>query len=541
MKNIFMGNSKTYNHYSAEHQDKMLQNFKKMLDVNLPIIYINDFDYARVDDFIMRAIGEDGVSKTTEWNPASGHTNFKTRQYEGDGQKEELTEFLRHIYFLEEIPKGNIPEGYVVLKEIQDYIDEPEVKTLLELIAQRKLYDRGYEKTIIIESSVLKVPDELKHYVSYFDFDYPSEDEINALIEEHKEANGYEKKEDLSKLELNLKGMSRYDIDRMLDMAMSSNGSLGLEDNQMILSQKKRMVKNSGLLELVDVPYPKDKDDDALKEIGGLWNLKDYLKEKSAIINDATTAQEYGVSIPKGILLAGMPGCGKSLSAKCAASLFGVPLFKMDMGSLMGKYVGESESHLKQALKIAEAAAPCVLWIDEIEKGFAGIGNDNGEVIKRMFGYFLSWMQEKTSTVYVIATSNNVSSLPPELKRKGRFDEIFRIDLPVKEEREEIFKRKIDNVEKRRKSNETLFKDIDYSKLADKTDGYNGADIEAIVNVAVEKSFKDFVQSKVTKTISTDQLLAVAKETNSISVSFPDQLKEMQKVFDKSHFKNASK
>lgn len=536
-----MGDSKTYNHYSAGHQDKMLQSFKKMLDVNLPIIYINDYDYARVDDFIMRAIGEDGVDKTTEWNPASGHTNFKTRQYEESGKDESLVDFLRHIYFLEELPKGNIPEGYVVLKEIQDYIDEPEVKTLLELIAQRKLYDRGYEKTIIIESSVLKVPDELKHYVSYFDFDYPSEDEINALIEEHKEANGYEKKEDLSKLELNLKGMSRYDIDRMLDMAMSSNGSLGMEDNEMILSQKKRMVKNSGLLELVDVPYPKNKDDDALKEIGGLWNLKDYLKDKSAIINDATTAQEYGVSIPKGILLAGMPGCGKSLSAKCAASLFGVPLFKMDMGSLMGKYVGESESHLKQALRIAEAAAPCVLWIDEIEKGFAGIGNENGEVIKRMFGYFLSWMQEKTSTVYVIATSNDVSSLPPELKRKGRFDEIFRIDLPVKEEREEIFKRKIENVEKRRKSSEQLFKDIDYSKLASKTGGYNGADIEAIVNVAVEKSFKNFVQSKNTATISTEQLISVAQETNSISVSFPEQLKKMKEVFDKSHFKSASK
>ena len=188
--------------------------------------------------------------------------------------------------------------------------------------------------------------------------------------------------------------------------------------------------KKSGLLELIDTPASLDK-------IGGMNALKDYLKNKSRVIADLPKAQDFGVSIPKGVFIVGMPGCGKSLCAKASAALFNTPLLKLDMGSMMGKYVGESEGNLRKAIKIAEAAAPCVLWIDEIEKAFSGVGGNN-DIMTRMFGYFLSWMQEKQSSVYVIATANNADNLPPELKRKGRFDEIFCVNLPNKEERKEI-------------------------------------------------------------------------------------------------------
>lgn len=202
-----------------------------------------------------------------------------------------------------------------------------------------------------------------------------------------------------------------------------------------------------------------------------------------------------------------MPGCGKSLCAKASASLFEAPLLKLDMGSMMGKYVGESEKNLRKAIRIAEAAAPCVLWIDEIEKAFSGVGGENSDVLTRMFGYFLSWMQDKKSSVYVIATANNADKLPPELKRKGRFDEIFCVNLPNKDERKAIFEVHL-NKKPCPKEN------IDYSQLVNGTDGFNGADIESVVNETVENCFTNGKRA-----LSTQLLLDMANKTVSISMS----------------------
>lgn len=233
-----------------------------------------------------------------------------------------------------------------------------------------------------------------------------------------------------------------------------------------------------------------------------------------------------------------MPGCGKSLCAKAAASQFGCPLLKLDMGSMMGKYVGQSESNLRRAIKIAEAAAPCILWIDEIEKGFSGIGGNN-DIMTRMFGFFLSWMQDKTSSVYVIATANNADNLPPELKRKGRFDEIFCVKLPNDAEREAILKvhlnkrKQIDNVK-------------NLAPLVKKTDGFNGADIESVVNQSLEELFVKELQNNngdkgdIKVTLTMDKLLEVATNTVSISKSCKPQIDEMDKIFKDSKFKSAT-
>ena len=198
------------------------------------------------------------------------------------------------------------------------------------------------------------------------------------------------------------------------------------------------------------------------------------------IFHNLSEALKYGVSMPKGVFLVGMPGCGKSLCAKAAASIFEVPLLKLDMGSMMGKYVGQSEENLRKAIKIAEAAAPCILWIDEIEKAFSGVGGQNDAVLTRMFGNFLFWMQEKKSSVYVVATANNAESLPPELKRKGRFDEIFCVNLPTKEERKKIFDVHLNKLKGKTciDSNSSF----DYEKLSEATSGFNGADIESVVH-----------------------------------------------------------
>lgn len=499
---------------------KVITNFQKMIDVNTPIIYINDYDFVRIDEIIVEIVGN---SKVFEWNPATGTTNFKTKESQGLGENDTLEQFLRDKYTVD----VNLKEKFLVLKDIQDFIEEPAIKSLLQLIAQRKLYDRDYNTTVIIVSSVLKVPQELEKYVSYLDIPFPEEKEINQLIDEHVEVNCYDnfKDEDRKKLMPSLKGMTSFEIDRMLDMAMSSNGSLSAEDTEMILQQKKAMVKKSGLLELIDTPA-------SLEDIGGLDALKDYLRNKSKVITDLPKAQEFGVSIPKGVFIVGMPGCGKSLCAKASAALFNTPLLKLDMGSMMGKYVGESEGNLRKAIKIAEAAAPCVLWIDEIEKAFSGVGGNN-DIMDRMFGYFLSWMQEKTSSVYVIATANNAHNLPLELKRKGRFDEIFCVNLPNEDERKKIFKIHIGK--KKQNLDEAALNSVSLI-----TEGLNGADIESLVNEAVEKCFIDSLDNK--GTAFDERLLKdIASKTVSITKSCKQQIEDMKKAFKENNFKDATK
>jgi SpoVK/Ycf46/Vps4 family AAA+-type ATPase len=227
-----------------------------------------------------------------------------------------------------------------------------------------------------------------------------------------------------------------------------------------------------------------------------------------------------------------VPGCGKSLNAKAAAKLFEVPLLRLDLGRLMGKYVGESESNMRNAIALAEAISPCVLWIDEIEKAFAGIGGEGGgaEVTTRLFGNFLTWMQEKESPTFVVATANDITKLPPELLRKGRFDEIFYVELPDEGEREKIFKI---HIGKRRKQD---LSSIDIKQLVAKTEGFSGADIEGVVKDAVETAFADQKDSLQTK----DILDAIAN-THPLSEIMEDELKEMKKSYEKHKFNNASK
>lgn len=516
---------------------------QKLIDINIPIIYINDYDFARVDEIISLALKN---KKVYEWNPATGVTDFKSRQSIGGGLSESLAVFLRNAYTVEVMEPLEgfgplpVPEKYLLLREIQDYIEAPEIKTLLELIAQRKLYDRRFDTTVIISSSVLKYPVELEKYISFLEIPFPSEDEINDLIDWHIMVNGYNsfKDEDRQKLLPDLKGLTSFEIDRTLDVAMSCNGTLSAEDKDMIIQQKKLMVRKSGVLDLIET---KEKIDN----IGGIEALKKYLKAKAEIYSDLSAARAYGVAIPKGVFLVGMPGCGKSLCAKASAVLFESPLLKMDMGKMMGKYVGESEANLRKALKIAEAAAPCVLWIDEIEKAFSGVGGRD-DVLTRLFGYFLGWMQDKESAVYVIATANNADALPPELKRKGRFDEIFCINLPNQEERKAIFKVHI-NKRLNKQQSERRLQDNEYnlSMLAKATVGFNGADIESVVNDTVERCYLRDKKSSSTNTkesssININDFFETIQNTVSISKSCRKQIDAMKNLFAENCFKDAT-
>lgn len=495
-----------------------------MLDVNIPIIYIDDYDYARVDEIVKEACGSE--VKIKEWNPGSGYTNFLSK--EPVDENVSLISFLKEMYapFLE-----TKKSEFILLRDVEGFIEDPVVISLLSHIAQRKLYDRGYDTSIIISDYGISFPSKLMPYVSILNIDIPDDYEIERLIKEHLEVNNIDRFTDEAREALmpDLRGLTLFEIDRVIDMAVSVNGNLGYQDKDLILQQKKAQVKKSGLLDLVEINENPD-------NIGGLEKLKKYLVVKAEIMSHIADAHKNCISTPKGVFIVGMPGCGKSLCAKAAAAQFGCPLLKLDMGSMMGKYVGQSESNLRKAIKIAEGAAPCILWIDEIEKGFSGVGGHN-DIMTRMFGYFLSWMQDKTSSVYVIATANNADNLPPELKRKGRFDEIFCVNLPNEEERKAIFEVHL----KKRKQN---IKDL--SKVVKATDGFNGADIESVVNEALEKQFlKNLKEAKDGNAIAPvklteDNLLEVAECTVSISKSCKAQIEGMQKIFKESNFTNAS-
>lgn len=230
-------------------------------------------------------------------------------------------------------------------------------------------------------------------------------------------------------------------------------------------------------------------------------------------------------------MIIGMPGCGKSLTAKATARLFEIPLVRLDVGRLLGKYVGESEENMREALKLSEAISPCVLWIDEIEKAFSGIGSEGGgsDVTTRLFGQFLTWMQEKENTVFIVATANDISRIPAEFLRKGRFDELFFVDLPNAEERRKIIEIHI----KKRKKWNNYIKTI---QLIQSTEGFNGADLEAVVKDSIEDAF---INGK--STITTEKLLDSIKNTKSISSTLKNKIMDIRKTLMKIDVKNASK
>ena len=277
-------------------------------------------------------------------------------------------------------------------------------------------------------------------------------------------------------------GLTLQEAENAFALAMVNDGCIDERDLNIILNEKMQVIKKTGILEFINT-------DIKLSDIGGLENLKNWLNKRNNSWSEA--AKKYCLPAPKGVLITGVPGCGKSLTAKAMSAAWQLPLLKLDFGKIFSGIVGSSEENMRKAIKTAEAVAPSILWVDEIEKSLSGI-NSNGDsgTSSRIFGTFLTWMQEKTAPVFVIATANNISGLPAELLRKGRFDEIFFVDLPTKNERKEIFKL---HLEKRLQDKEVASKieinDELYDKLADLTEGYVGAEIEQIVISALYEAF----------------------------------------------------
>ena len=277
-------------------------------------------------------------------------------------------------------------------------------------------------------------------------------------------------------------GLTLQEAENAFALAMVNDGKVDVSDLDIILSEKMQVIKKTGILEFINT-------DIKISDVGGLENLKSWLNKRNNSWSES--AKKYCLPAPKGVLITGVPGCGKSLTAKAMSAAWQLPLLKLDFGKIFSGIVGSSEENMRKAIKTAEAVAPSILWVDEIEKSLSGL-NSNGDsgTSSRIFGTFLTWMQEKTAPVFVIATANNINSLPAELLRKGRFDEIFFVDLPTQREREEIFKL---HLSKRLKDKDVASKieinsDL-YKQLAQMTEGFVGAEIEQVVISALYEAF----------------------------------------------------
>jgi len=387
------------------------------------------------------------------WSVTTGLVDTK------DGQSKGGQDPMEAMQSIASLPENSI----ILLRDFHSFLSDPN-PILARAFKDELITAKTKGKVLIIVGCRQILPPELEREITVIDFNLPDKIQQGKVLDSITES-------------AKLKKITGDERDIILDAAtglttMEAENAFALSvvelkaiSSDVVAREKANTIKKNGVLEIIDVQ-------ESLDNIGGLDVLKDWLIKRKTALNKA--AREYGLPVPKGLLIIGIPGTGKSLTAKATASVFKRPLLKLDAGRLFGSLVGQSEGNLRSAIQTAEAIAPCVLWIDEVEKGFAGSkssGATDGGTSSRVFGSFVSWMQDKKAAVFVVATANDVSQLPPELLRKGRFDELFFVDLPSLQEREEIWK--IQVAKYKRNAD-----DYDITQLAKATDGFTGSEIE---------------------------------------------------------------
>lgn len=511
------------------HLPGVKENLAKYIDAGFPILYICTYEEAKTDREILHVADN---KKILEWNGADGLVDFRTKVSKNIGRDHSLGAVLSFLKNDRELDRTLLvikdADGLLTSEGMFGQTEAERVIALLKEIARRiRKEEGGIDATVIIVSSVIRIPHSLEKLVTILELELPDEEEIKSIIGKFIEDNKLQPlpTEFQDDMITAFKGLSESEIKDLLNLAVAQDGRLTEKTLRLIFEQKQQIILKAGVLEMIPLK-------ESIEDIGGLENLKEWIRNKAKVFGNLKDALKFGVTMPKGVLIAGVPGCGKSLSAKAAGKLFDVPLLRLDMGRLMGKYVGESEENMRKAIRLAEAISPCVLWVDELEKAFAGIGSggSGGEVTTRLFGAFLTWMQEKTSAAFVVATANDITKLPPELLRKGRFDEIFYVPLPNKEERRKIFEI---HLKKRQKWEN---QEIEMDKLVSATEGYSGADIEGVVSESIENVFIEG-----NKQLKTEDILKCIRNTHSLSEIMKEPLEQMAKLYEDRKFKKASR
>jgi ATP-dependent 26S proteasome regulatory subunit len=401
-------------------------------------------------------------------------------------------------------------EAVFILKDFHRHMDDPVVVRRLRDVGQKFSANR---KTVVITAPEIAVPAELTTLVEYFDLPLPDRDRLHEIIHEMytRLSKTYTLKLQLDAagvdaMSANLRGLTEEEAERAISQALVTRYALCPESVTDVLEAKKQLLRHSGMLEFIEAS-------DNMASVGGLENLKHWLQQRRGAWEDS--AREFGLEPPRGMIILGVQGCGKSLCARSVAGEWKLPLVKFDTSAVYDKYIGETEKRIRKVFQVAEGLAPCVLWIDELEKVFAGSGPDSASadagVSSRLLASFLSWMQDRKAPVFVAATCNNVTVLPPELIRKGRFDELFFVDLPNQVERRQIFSIQL----ARRKRNPAEF---DLEKVATAAKGYSGAEIDAAVQGALYAAYSE------KKPLTTQSLLDALGQTVPLSITRAEEI-----------------
>ncbi|MBI2299756.1 MAG: AAA family ATPase [Armatimonadetes bacterium] len=519
----------------------LMDDTQRELDVLIraryPILYIVSWEEPRV----MRTLRQIATQHnkdllcwtiTDGWTGSDGKTPIRMPDPLGAGRRSstapprrtrsstvEIDQALEALDLVEHWGEGasaNRRGALFVLKDFDPYVTAPSVERRLRDLAQMLPYS-SY-KTILIVSPSLKVAPHLDKDITVVDYELPGKDDIEGILDRIIKT---VTRDDASLVELTPEdkealvnaalGLTSAEAENVFAKALVMDGRLGRMDVSVVLSEKKQVVRKSGTLEYYE-------SDQHFADIGGLSALKDWLRKRRSSFT--AKARDFGLPEPRGCLLIGVQGCGKSLAAKAVGALWNVPLLRFDVGSVFGRYVGESESNMRQAIAVAEAVAPCVLWIDELEKGFSGMsGGEDSGTSARVLSYFLTWLQEKKKAVFVICTANDVQKLPPELLRKGRLDEIFFIDLPSFAERREITE-----IHLRRRNRDPAKYDMD--RIANEARGFSGSEIEQAIIGALFDAFD------AGRDINTDDISAVLKVTVPISKTMAERIQGLREWAD---------
>lgn len=489
--------------------EKSFEDLKYMLDANYPLIYLASPEYGRIIQKVRSIAYRKGYTFST-WDIVDGlqiHTKVdntnkldKVEKHPNNGETKNPDSFLEFLL------KGNnenqeAKEVFIIEDAHKQFRDEKFIVQLRKLTQ----YFKVLNKHLLLLSPFFKLPIELEKYVTILNMPLPDKSDLEKrlkVITKDETIN-----EDLKNLILDAgAGLTDVEADLAFRLAKEKVGLNSKDAIRIIASEKEQIIKKSGILDYYHTTENLD------SSVGGLDSLKVWLKQRSKAFE--RKAKAFGLKEPKGMLLLGVPGTGKSLTAKAIATEWNQPLLKLDIGKVFQSEVGSSENNIRNAIMTAEAIAPCVLWIDEIEKGLStGGGEKDGGTNSRVFSTILTWMQEKTKPVFVVATANNISNLPPELLRKGRFDEIFFLDLPTKKERKNIFEIHL------KKNNQLNITDFD--PIIDKSKYFNGAEIEETVKEAM---FKAYIENNEEPAIKLSHLIESAKAIVPLAITMKNKI-----------------
>lgn len=476
---------------------------KHILDARIPLLVIETFEEKKALDVLVRVANQHGKD-LFRWSVTDGlaRMNFGPQLVQRGSELNDAIAALKHI-------KEQTQPGVYALCDLHPFlVEQPEVVRLVKDIA---LNHFAVPHTLVFLSYQLRLPPELTRYSVAYALSMPSDEKIMDIIraeakdwsDRHAGARVKTDNLTLKKLVSNLQGMSSSDVRRLVRSAIWDDGALDESDLPKINKAKFALLDMEGVMSF-------ELQTENFSQVGGLHNLKRWILTR----REAFSSDDSKLDRPKGILLLGVQGGGKSLAAKAVAGMLGIALLRLDIGALYNKFHGETERNLREALKLADAMSPCVLWIDEIEKGMSQGSNDNG-TSQRLLGTLLTWMAERRTRVFIVTTSNDISQLPPELIRKGRLDEIFFVDLPDAEVRKDIF---AIHLNKRHCVAETF----DLVQLSRYSEGFSGSEIEQAIIAAL------YSAAALGKALDTAILLAEMTATSPLSVVMAEQISQLR-------------